>query len=172
MNRVKTITNKDAEGVYFWLFDRYKILFALMLQTGIRVSDALKLRVKDVNRIMDITESKTKKVRTVSVDEKLYKNLRQLCDGKSDSAYVFHSARNASKHIHRTTLHRQLKKALTWLKIDCSAHSARKLYAYNVFRETGSIEAVQKALNHKYITTTATYLDIDLQKLLKEVKPC
>lgn len=47
-----------------------------------------------------------------------------------------------------------------------SAHSFRKLYARSVYAKTHDIHAVQKALNHKYVETTARYLDIDLTALI------
>jgi site-specific recombinase XerD len=64
------------------------------------------------------------------------------------------------------TYHRRLKEAARALQIDFSAHSMRKLYALNIFSRTGSLEAVQQAMNHKYIATTATYLGIDINKLI------
>jgi len=171
MRKAKSITDKQADGVVYWLSDRHKVLFALLLQTGLRVSDGINLKVKDVNQVMFIKEIKTKKERVVSVTDPLLRNLKQLCSGKNDSDYVFHSSRDASKHMHRTTFHRQIKKALLWLDFDCSAHSTRKLFAMNAFRETGSISKVQEILKHKYITTTAAYLNIDIEKLIREAKP-
>lgn len=52
-------------------------------------------------------------------------------------------------------------------EIDCSAHSARKLYAHNIYAKNYDIYEVQKALNHKYISTTATYMGLDLQELIR-----
>jgi hypothetical protein len=45
----------------------------------------------------------------------------------------------------------------------------RKLYAYNKLAETGSLTEVQKSLNHKYLTTTMTYLDIDTADIIKKL---
>lgn len=64
------------------------------------------------------------------------------------------------------TYHRRLKSVADSLKIDFSAHSMRKLYAINIFANTGDLNAVQQAMNHKYITTTATYLGIDINALI------
>jgi site-specific recombinase XerD len=37
-------------------------------------------------------------------------------------------------------------------------HSMRKTFATELFNATGSFEAVQGALNHKYLSTTISYL--------------
>jgi integrase len=38
------------------------------------------------------------------------------------------------------------------------AHSMRKIYACNIYRATGSIEAVRASLNHSKAETTLIYL--------------
>jgi site-specific recombinase XerC len=45
------------------------------------------------------------------------------------------------------------------LSIDeVGAHSMRKIYACNIFRSTGDLEAVRVALNHSKVETTLIYL--------------
>ena len=116
---------------------------------------------------MTLRESKTKKYKTVELSDGLFSRLRHLT-GNGERVYAFRSPRTPYKHLHRSTYHLHLKRVCTALKINFSAHSARKLYAQNIFEETADIFAVQKALNHKYITTTCAYLDIDLVGLLKD----
>lgn len=42
-----------------------------------------------------------------------------------------------------------------------SPHSWRKVYAVNLFRETGDLGAVQRSLNHRYESTTMAYAFAD-----------
>jgi integrase len=114
---------------------------------------------------MYIKESKTKKHKIVELSDELYERLKYLWHPNRDY-YAFTSRRSLYEPIHRVTYHRHLKIAATATQRACSAHSTRKLYAQNIFQRTKNIFDVQKALQHKYITTTAAYLDIDLVALI------
>ena len=120
---------------------------------------------------MTIYEVKSRRERTFKIGKKLFNRLKNYCAGKFNSDFVFHSERKAGKHIHRSTIHRHIKKALRGLNFDCSAHSTRKLYAQNIFKKSRSVKKVQKSLNHRKIEYTATYLDIDINKIVKGAKP-
>jgi len=112
---------------------------------------------------MRIYETKSKRHREVALNSEQYKNLLKLTWNKSDDVLVFDSHHKTGVSVHRSTIHRHIKKSLQWLDFDASVHSARKLYAQNIYADTKSIEAVQKSLNHHKITTTMTYLtDIKL----------
>jgi integrase len=179
MKKPKMITKNEAELIMARLERRDRQIFRLSYETGLRISDVLKLKARHVNKIMYVREMKTGKERAVEISDEL---LRELEPGKYDrygaqneivilacsDKWLFRSPRDAKKHLHRSTYHRHLKKASKGLQIECSAHSARKLYAAELFREKKSISAVQKALNHKYINTTAKYLDIDIEAALSQ----
>jgi integrase len=158
------ITNEDAEKVRKRLNSQDKLIFDFTIGTGLRISDVLRLKRREIDKIMYVKEAKTRKHKIIELSDDLYKRLKPLKDNSEN--FAFFSAVDARKHLHRSTYHRHLKKALEGLKIDCSAHSTRKLYASNIFNRTKNIFDVQKALNHKYITTTAAYLDIDIVALM------
>jgi site-specific recombinase XerC len=42
----------------------------------------------------------------------------------------------------------------------------RKLYAHGIFDETHDLKKVQEALNHRNLSTTLAYLDIDPANLV------
>jgi integrase len=161
MKKPKVITNSQAERMIRRMEYRDQLLIRLAIQSGLRISDLLRIRNQDISKIMTVYESKSRRDRTFRLDDDLYADLRKHAYYKKKSAYVFHSARDASKPTHRTTIHRRIKNACKGLKINASAHSTRKLYAYNKFAETQSLRAVQDAMHHRNILTTLAYLDID-----------
>jgi len=167
MRKPKSITNEQAEKIIRKMDQMDRLLFRFAIESGLRISDMLKLTVGDIKKTMTVLETKSKKDRTFKISGELYTELKKFTKYKRRGSILFHSARSSSKPMHRTTIHRHIKKAVKTLKIDASAHSTRKLYAHNVFSETHDIEKVQEALNHKYVTTTCSYLDIDLDKLIK-----
>jgi integrase len=163
MKKPKGISNEQAKRLEYWIDGRFKVIFELAVESGMRISDILALRVRDIQNPMTVYETKSKRKRTFTLSDNLYQTLLFFKDWQSDNAYVFYSEQDSTKHVHRSTVHRQIKKALTWLDFDASAHSARKLYAQNIYEKTGSVEKVQKALNHRKIQTTLAYLDIPQQ---------
>jgi integrase len=137
------------------------------VETGFRISDVLNLRA-DVKQVITIVERKTKKFRSVKISDGLYKELLKHSPLFYPSQWLFKSVRNPLKPYSRMTYHRRLKEVAEALKIDFSAHSMRKLYALNIFERTHDINAVQKAMNHKYVMTTATYLGVDIGQLITQ----
>jgi len=144
-----------------------KLILDMSIETGLRISDILNIRRGQIAKTMDICESKTKKHKIVTISDELLARLPKGCAFGGASNYAFPSARSPGKHIARSTYHRHLKQACMTSEIDCSAHSARKLYAHNIYAKNYDIYEVQKALNHKYISTTATYMGLDLQELIR-----
>lgn len=165
------ITNEQAKQLMWRLDIQDRLILQLCMETGLRISDVLELQASEIKKTMDVLEHKTNKTKRVELSETLYFALQAYIGYyvPPDNRYAFPGRFTQNKrHVSRATIHRHIKRALEGLNFDCSAHSTRKLYAYNILERTGSMEAVQEALNHKYITTTAGYLDIDLTKLIKE----
>jgi integrase len=168
IKKPKTIKNKQARALQGRVSDADRILIRLAVRSGLRISDLLSLRVEDLGNTMIVHETKSKRKREFKIGKKLHKELRSLTAGRASSDFLFPSVTKSGKHLHRSTVHRRIKRAIKTLDWDCSAHSMRKLYAQNIYRDTGSVKKVQKAMNHHKITTTATYLDIDLDKYLRK----
>jgi integrase len=167
MNRAKTITKGDAQLIRGALSLQDRLIFDFSIETGLRISDILQIKAGSLKQKMTIWESKTDKTKTVELSDGLFSMLKsKILLGHND--FAFHSPRRLSKPLHRSTYHRRLKRASKSVCVEFSAHSARKLYARNIFEQTGDIFAVQKALNHKYVTTTCDYLDINLGELIRK----
>lgn len=170
MKRPKTITKKQSEQLLRKLEHRDELLIRLAIESGLRISDILKLTVGDVKKTMTVHESKSRRERAFKISAELYSELKKMTKYKKHSSLLFHSPRSSTKPLHRSTVHRRIKKALKTLKFDASAHSTRKLYAHSVFSDTHDIKKVQEALHHRNITTTCAYLDIDIEKLASLMK--
>jgi len=165
MKKPKTITPEMLTTLTTKLPEPYKTIVQFAAESGLRISDILKLRVHHVaDRCMSVQEAKTKKFKRFDISDSLFVALRALCALKHDKDYIFNGKqfRTRRKPLNRSTVHRRIAKL-----VPGSAHSFRKLYAMNVFKTTGDIFAVQERLNHKYLSTTCTYLDIDINKLIK-----
>lgn len=171
MNKPVSVTPREAKRIERRLDPIARLLWRLTSETGLRVSDALALRVGDVAREIDAWESKVKKIRRVILSEELYRDLRKQADERSPDHWLFPSIRDYRKPYSRMTYHRRLKAAQRSDRPSASAHSARKLFAQQVYRRAKDVAAVQQALQHTRIETTATYLDIDIERLLRGERP-
>lgn len=135
----------------------------LALCTGLRISDVLGIRAPDIRLSLDskiyVLERKTKKVKRITIPKKLLPRL----DEQSGDYYVFASPLNPEKPRTRQAVWKDLKRAAKALRIkdNMSPHSARKIYAVQMYKEHG-LKATQKALNHTDLSTTLIYLMSEL----------
>jgi integrase len=168
MNRPKSITGEQANQIDYWIDGKYKIIWQLAVESGLRISDILSLKCGDVkHNPLTIYETKSRRKRKITISDKLFRYLQNEVAGGRDDWWLFQSERTPTKHIHRSTVHRRIKMALQRLDFDASCHSARKLYAQRIFKATGSAQSVQRALNHNKLSTTLAYLDLTQQDALQ-----
>jgi integrase len=144
---------------------KYELLFLICLKSGLRVSDALKLRAGDFHPTktqITVTEQKTGKERKITFKPGTHKKIITYIGfyhiGESDFL-IFRRAGERSKPLSRVRAWQVIKKISTDSGLEgIGTHSMRKTYAKNLYKKTKSIKRVQQDLNHKYATTTYGYL--------------
>src|SRR5690625_3447206 len=105
MNIVQPIRDTDkVEEVKKFLKEeneRNYILFLIGINTGLRISDILKLRVIDVKEELHIVirEKKTEKQKWIRMTPQLRRELAQYIDGKKDHEYLIKSRQGDNKPI-------------------------------------------------------------------------
>ena len=172
MRKPLSVTPREAKRIQRRLRGVDSLIWRLTSETGLRVSDALNMRVGDVRGLnLSVWESKSKKEREVTLSEGLFRDLKRQCSDRSPDHWLFPSIHTYRKPYNRMTYHRRLKaaqRAASPSARTASAHSARKLYAQKIYKKTKSIKDVQNALQHTRIETTAAYLDMDSAALLEK----
>lgn len=131
----------------------------LSLETGMRISDVLNLRVEQLEgRTITYTISKTKKEDKKVISADLAKRLLQI-SGKN---WLF-TGRFGNKPRSRSAVWKDIKKASKILNLseNVGCHSARKTYAVEKFHQDGIAET-QKALAHDRVNTTMIYAFSDM----------
>ena len=126
-----------------------------MIDTGLRVSDCLALRIAALhNHTIRVTERKTGHTRTVRLRPSTRAEILRHVGDRPLASRIW--------PIDRSTYYRAIKAAALALGMErVSAHSARKTYARAYARKHGAL-ATQRELGHKYISTTLLYLhDVD-----------
>lgn len=145
------------------------VLFNFGIYTGFRISDILKLKVRDIKEFLetntiDIIEQKTKKERIIELNPDLRDILKEFIKDKKDYEYIFKSRKKKDgiyKSITREHAGRILKNAGKQFGIRrINTHTMRKTFGYFLYKETGDIVQVKEALNHSDISVTKRYIGL------------
>ncbi|MEH7248956.1 tyrosine-type recombinase/integrase [Neobacillus niacini] len=141
--------------------DRDYIMFLLGINTGLRVSDLLQLKVKDLKgkKKVIVKEGKTDKPRTIhlhNINEELNNYIKKLV-----SEWLFPS-RKGNKPITRIQAYRQLNKAADMCDIveGIGTHTMRKTFGYWYYKQSRDIATLQRILNHSHPEITLRYIGI------------
>ena len=134
INHVALITEAEADELRQLLPTPSRIIFALGLETGLRISDILRLKNRDIKNPIHIYNSRPGVTRSYSLSYELYVALTAHARPRLPDRYVF-AGRSYKHHIHmhRTTYHRHIKRAILGRDISASAHSTRKLWLYEAY---------------------------------------
>lgn len=164
---------------------RNKVMFQLMLSTGLRASEAVSLRWKDINltsgKLM-VREGKGAKDRTLWVDNSQLEELGKWKERQVEKVgelpkWVFSTLRKG-KAGKKLTIQQVWKTLKTYaekaaIEKDISPHTLRHTFATDLYQDTGKIRLVQKALGHADLSTTMIYthiVDNELEDALKSLR--
>lgn len=144
--------------------EKYYILFMVGIYSGLRVSDILKLRVKDVKNHANIKlrEKKTGKVKIFPINSELKKALKEYCEDKKQNDYLIPSARAKNKPVSREYVYRVIHEAGKEFGLDnLGTHTMRKTFGYHFYLQTKDIVLLMRILNHTDQSKTLRYIGIE-----------
>ena len=160
------------------LSGRNKFLFELGLFTGLRISDLLKLKVKDVKNKerIHIREEKTGKDKKAPINETCRKIIDAYIENKNDEEYLFQSRKGENKPISRVQAYRILKRAgeEVGLEINIGTHTLRKSFGYHHYQKYKDVALLQTIFNHNSPGQTLDYIGINddlVKKSIDEFNP-
>lgn len=154
INELKRVLNETGT--------RNLLLFILGINTGLRVSDLLRLRVRDIKDkdIVQIREKKTHKTKQFPIPSEIRHFIDEYIEKKPQSRYLFKSNK-ANKPISRVQAYRIIKSATEQIGIDhAGTHSLRKTFGYHFYKQTKDVALLQKILNHSSQDITLRYIGI------------
>ena len=176
MREVKALSDEETENILCYLkkkSDRDYILFLVMLHTGLRISDVIKLRVKDVfnKNSFEIREQKTSKCKEVQISNKLKRELKEYCKDKCAEEYLIKSRNGFNNHLKRDRCYKIIKEAAEKngiKRIGC--HSTRKAFGRKYYKKYGDIEELRKYFNHSNSAITLRYIGLEQEVINKHVR--
>lgn len=153
--------------------ERNYLLFLFGIYTGLRISDILQLKVKDVSgkEQLIIREIKTNKDKRIEIHPDLKKIIKLYIKGMKDYEYLFKSAKGNNQPITRVQAYRILNDAAKYFGISSiGTHTLRKTFGYHLYCETKDSILVMKALNHSDPSITLRYIGIENDTVNKAIK--
>lgn len=145
------------------------LLFVLGINSGLRISDLLTLKIGDVKEIDRITirEKKTGKPKDFPLADTCKKAIQEyLADIKEDNGWLFKSRKGESP-ITRIQAYRIINKAAraVGIKDAIGTHTLRKTFGYWAHKNGADITKIQKLLNHSTPEITLAYIGITKDEL-------
>lgn len=164
---------KKIDQIFNYLTERdpkYGILFKLGVNTGLRISDLIRLRVSDIfdeNRHfrehLILAEQKTGKEKKIKLNAVIRKHLLNFLEDHPlpYHGFLFYSQKGG--HIGRVQAYRLLKEAGCALNVEnFGTHSMRKTWGYWTYKMSRyNIGLIMDALNHSDQAVTLRYIGID-----------
>ncbi|MEA2113602.1 MAG: site-specific tyrosine recombinase/integron integrase [Patescibacteria group bacterium] len=153
---------------------KHKILITLSYGAGLRISEVINLKVKDVNLeelVLHLKNTKGKKDRITIFPAKIKKDLNKLIVCKKSNDYVIESERGG-KLASRTAqkiFENALKKS--GIKKQATFHSLRHSFATHLLENGVDVRYVQELLGHQNIRTTQTYTKVTNPSIKKIKSP-
>ncbi len=152
-------------------------MIRLMLNAGLRSSEVLNLKVKDLDWMsgkLAVRQGKGQKDRILWINEgdlELLKSWRERRPEQSDLLFITLQGRPVLDRYLRAMVARVADKAGIEKRVH--PHLLRHTFATDLYRETKNIRLVQKALGHEDLSTTMIYtriIDDELEDALRNFR--
>ena len=163
---------------------RNELLFTFGINSGLRISDILKIRVKDVvyntgkvKSQICVTEQKTGKEKVFPLSGVIVQDIKRFLKetpGLEPDDFLIKSQKSANGgRLSRTQAYRIINQAARKAGIDTTlhpigTHTLRKTFGYYAYKKTDDITVIQKLMNHSTPEMTLNYIGIT-QEVLNNV---
>lgn len=146
---------------------RNLFLFKLGINTGLRMSDLVNLKVMDLKYTDKprIIEKKTGKLKTLYLYN-LQKEIRSYIKDKEDNDYLFVSNKGKNTPITVNGVYqifREVGKQLS--RNDIGTHTLRKTFGYHYYNQTKDIATLMVLFQHSSENITKRYIGISADEL-------
>lgn len=144
--------------------ERDYVLFSFGIYSGLRISDMLPFRVRDVKEkdYIIIREQKTKKEKRFPINDELKPIIGEYVKDKKDYEYLFKSKKGKNRPITRQQAYNILSDAAEIFGLNAiGTHTLRKTFGYHMYQQTKDAVTIMEILNHSDISVTLRYIGIN-----------
>ncbi len=156
-----------------WIIKRDIALVMVLYGTGLRISEALNIKVKDINNDELVILGKGGKQRQVFILPIVKEHIQEYiksCPHFSVDGYLFLGARG--KKLARTYFANRLQKIRRILNLPeiLSPHSLRHSFATHLLNKDVDIRSIQQLLGHASLETTEIYTHLNYNEVFEMYK--
>ena len=140
------------------------LMFVVGINTGLRISDILQLKVIDLKdkTHIKIIEQKTQKIKRFLINSLLKQEIDKFIQGMSDEEYLFQSRNGVNQPISRVQAYRILNSAAKKIGLEeIGTHTLRKTFGYWHYKQNKDVALLQDIFNHSAPSVTLRYIGIN-----------
>ena len=140
------------------------LMFVIGINTGLRISDILELKVKGLKdkTHIKIIEQKTNKIKRFLINSSLKGEIDKYINTMSDEEYLFQSRKGENKPISRIQAYRILNSAAEHIGLqEIGTHTLRKTFGYWHYKQNKDVALLQQIFNHSSPSVTLRYIGIN-----------
>jgi len=174
--KIPTVLSKDEikQLLDVIINDKHKLLVELLYSSGLRVSEAVKMKIDDLNlkeKMGKVISGKGKKDRHIIISNNIIEHINNYLKGrKEDSEYLFPSdKKHISVRMAQKIVNKSAKKAGIKKRVFC--HALRSSFATHLLEAGTDIRIIQTLLGHSNLSTTERYTLVSTAQLKKVKSP-
>ena len=163
---------------------KYRVFFSLLFDTGLRVAEAVQLKVSDIDRergVIHVRQGKGGRDRQVKLGDRLYEMLRtywrevRLRERSSiplsKDSFLFGCNRGGPIDLSGARVALEAAARLAGLSKHVTPHTLRHSFATHQLEAGSDLRLVQAQLGHRSLHSTQIYLHVSTRLLLKAPSP-
>ena len=159
-NCIEEVKNELLKNGY-----RDFLLFVAGINTGLRISDLLSLKVADVKdkTHIEIREAKTGKNKRFFLNPTLKSCFDNYIQNKRPDEYIFSSRKGSNRPLGRIQAYRIINNAVKQVGIcdKIGTHTLRKTFGYWHYQQFKDVAVLQNIFNHSAPSVTLRYIGIN-----------
>lgn len=153
---------------------KHSCMLALAYAGGLRVSELISLKVRDIDSermVINIRQAKGRKDRIVMLSEKLLEMLRQYYRLYKPAEYLFEGQMGGMYSTRSVQKVLSAAKKKAGVKKKGSVHALRHSFATHLLEGGTDILSIKKLLGHKSLRTTMIYTHVSNEHISKIQSP-
>lgn len=153
--------------------ERDFIMLMLGFHTGLRISDILDLKVRDVRnkKRIYIHEKKTGKSKVFAINKELGTYLNDYCLDKEPYEYLVCSREGINRSITRQRAYQIVTEIGGMFGLESlGCHTLRKTFGYHHYMKFKDVVTLQIIFNHSSPSVTLRYIGIEQEQIDKSIE--
>lgn len=146
--------------------------FLVGVNTGLRISDILKLRLSDFdNDCFYIIEKKTSKPKSIPLNPILKREIHKLKKESDDPNLILFKSRQGEVEITRQRVYQILKEIEKEFRLkNIGCHSMRKTFGFMHYAKHKDVVILQEIFNHSHPSITLRYIGISREAVHESMR--